>query len=335
MKTLIVNLGSTSKRYAVYSKNKQIFNIHLKNNKNFSIKKILRNNKEIKAIGIRVISPGVYFQKTRIVNKEYMKKLEDSLHMAPLHIKTTLEEIKILQKQFPNAKIIGVSDSEFHSTLPEKAKLYAIPQKDSHKFQIYRYGYHGISIKSILSKIKSKYKKIHSKIIVCHLGGGSSITAIKNGKSIETSMGFTPLEGLPMVTRSGNIDFSAALYLAKSKSISMKKLEEYLNTKSGLLGLSEASGDMEKLIVLARSNGKAKLALDKFIYETKKYIGAYVAILGGTDLLVFTGAIGENATKIRRLILKDMKHLEIKESKVIHTNEIEEIFRKTTKLIRS
>ena len=225
METLIVNLGSTSKRYAIYYKNNKILDIHTKNN-NDPIKKILKYNKEIKAIGIRVVSPGVYFQKTRIINKEYMKKLEGSLSMAPLHIRPTLEEIKILKKQFPNAKIIGVSDSEFHSTLPEKAKLYAISQKDSHEFQIYRYGYHGISIKSVLSKIKLEYKKIPSKIIVCHLGGGSSITAIKNGKSIETSMGFTPLEGLPMATRSGNIDFSAALYLAKSKSMSIEKIEE-------------------------------------------------------------------------------------------------------------
>ncbi len=333
IKYLIVNVGSTSKRYAVYSEKKEVLNIHFRTNKNLpEIWQILKSKKidseEIKFIGVRVVSPGIYFQKTKIVDAVYIKKLEDSFEMAPLHIGPTLEEIKKLQKEFPKAKIIGVSDSAFHATMPEKARLYAIPKNDSDYFEIYRYGYHGISMQSVLNQIK--YKKIPSKIIVCHLGGGSSITAIKNGKSAETSMGFTPLEGLPMATRSGNIDIGAALYVAKSKKISIEKLEEYLNIKSGFLGLSGISEDMKKLRSLARhGNKKAKLTVEKYVYEIQKYIGAYAAILGGIDLLIFTGAIGENSSMIRGLVVKDLKHLGIIGSKikVIHTNEMEEIYK--------
>jgi len=338
-KYLIVNVGSTSKRYAVYFRNKAVFNIHFKTNSGLPkisdiLKKnnVIKNEGEITKIGIRVVSPGIYFQRTRIIDKTYLKMLEQSVAMAPLHIKPTFEEIKKLQKQFPNVKIIGVSDSSFHSTMPEIARLYAIPLSDSKKFQIYRYGYHGISISSVISQIKSKYKKIPSKIIVCHLGGGSSITAVKNGKSVETSMGFTPLEGLPMSTRSGNIDFNAGLYILKSKKIT--RIEGYLNEKSGFLGISEISDSMDKLIKLSKSgNKKAELAVDKFVYEIEKYIGAYTAVLGGVDLLVFTGAIGENSHFIRKLIIKKLKFLGIEGLKilVLHTNEEEEIFKEIIK----
>ncbi len=338
-KYLIVNVGSTSRRYAVYCRGSAVFNIHFKTNKGMlqisellKRRGIIKNNFEISKIGIRVVSPGIYFQKNRIIDGNYLKKLEYATDMAPLHIKPTLEEIKVLQKQFPNSKIIGVSDSSFHSTLPEVAKLYAIPLRDSKRLQIYRYGYHGISISSVISQIKSRYKKIPPRIIVCHLGGGSSITAVKNGKSIETSMGFTPLEGLPMSTRAGSIDFNAAIYISKSKIT--RRIDKYLNEKSGFLGMSEISESMEKLSVLAKSgNKKAKLAVDKFVYEIKKYIGAYAAVLGGIDLLVFTGAIGENAYWARKLITRDLKIFGIKSPKIIvvHTNEEEEIFREILK----
>ncbi len=338
-KYLIVNVGSTSKRYAVYFRNKSVFNIHFKTNSGLPkisdvLKKnnVIKNGVEITKIAVRVVSPGLYFQQNRIIDKDYLRMLGKSVSMAPLHIRPTFEEIKELQKQFPSSMIIGVSDSRFHSTLPEIAKLYAIPIRDSRRLQIYRYGYHGISVSSVISQIKSKYKKIPSRIIVCHLGGGSSITAVKNGKSVETSMGFTPLEGLPMSTRSGNIDFNAGLYILKSKKIT--SIEEYLNEKSGFLGISEISDSMDKLTKLSKSgNKKASLAVDKFVYEVEKYIGAYAAVLGGVDFLVFTGAIGENSHFIRNLIIKKFKFLGIKNQNilVLHTNEEEEIFREIIK----
>lgn len=325
-KYLIVNAGSTSKRYSLYSNKKELFTKHIESTKLQPIKKIIKTKDKIDGIGIRVVSPGVFFLKNRIIDENYLKKLKNSLHMAPLHIKPTLEEIRHLKKEFPNTPIVGVSDSEFHKTLPLVSKFYSIPSKETHNLQLYRYGYHGISIKSVLSKLK----KIPKRTIVCHLGGGSSITAIKEGKSIDTSMGFTPLEGLPMTTRIGNIDPGALIYLTKKLLLTPYRLEEYLNKKCGFLGVSGVSKDPRDLLKIEKTNKRAKLAMEMFVYNIKKYIGAYTAILGGLDLLIFTGAIGESSPKIRKRVLKDMK---IKSYKIIKTNEKEIIYKETKRIL--
>ncbi|MBS3168725.1 acetate/propionate family kinase [Candidatus Woesearchaeota archaeon] len=354
-RVLIINIGSTSKKYALYSdkmlctitlnndltgyyKSKQTTKLKINSKEykysiNFIINFLVNSNlikskDEINKIVIRIVSPGIYFQKNRLIDKEFISKLKIAKSMAPLHISPTLEEIKLLKKEFPRTKLIAISDSAFHSTLPDVAKYYAIPKNHSDYLQIYRYGYHGISIKSVLEKIKGK---LPDKIIICHLGGGSSITAIKNGKSIDTSMGFTPLEGIPMGSRSGNLDPSIIIYLLKNISSNPNKLDILINQESGLLGLSQYSSSLKDLI--KNSNFKSsKLAIDKFVYEIKKYIGSYYSILGDLDLLIFTGAIGYNSEKIRNLICKDLPYLNKVKIIFIETNELEQMFKESNNI---
>jgi len=314
---LIVNVGSTSKKYTLYyGENKSLnFNItedekHFKNSSKyifFTLKKkgLIKSHEDIYIIGFRIVAPGVYFLENRVIDSNYIQRLKLSSEMAPLHIKPTLNEIQSLRKIFTKTKFIGVSDSVFHKNTPNVAKLYAIPSNETSKLQIYRYGYHGISIQSVLRK----FTNLPKKVIVCHLGGGCSITAVKNSRSLDTSMGFTPLEGVTMSTRVGNIDAGALIYLNKKLKLSPDKLEEYLNTKCGLLGLSGASSNLKKILEL--NNLKSNIAVDHFVYSIKKYIGSYYAALNGLDLLIFTGAIGEHSHKIRSLICKNLESLGI------------------------
>ncbi len=255
-KNLIVNIGSTSKKYAVYIGSKEIFKLNLESSNEYisklifgkekiikniskfdftnSIKylkkqlldfQIINSSKDISNIAIRVVCPGSYFLKNRKINLDYITKLNDFKDSAPLHIIPTLNEIKDLKKIFPETNIFGISDSKFHKTIPLVSRIYALPMDITKKFEIYRYGYHGISIKSIISKLD----KLPAKIIVCHLGGGSSVTALKNGISIASSMGFTPLEGLLGNNRSGDLDPNILLYLSKKLKIKNSKLGEILN----------------------------------------------------------------------------------------------------------
>ncbi|AJF62069.1 TPA: acetate/propionate family kinase [Candidatus Woesearchaeota archaeon] len=333
-KTLIVNIGSTSKKYALYS-DKELIRITLNidldcgykaNGKvsklkagrkeyndsakyvlNLLMKKeLIASKKEIEKIAVRVVSPGNFFQKNRPINREYITKLEESRSMAPLHIEPVLGELKKILKEFRGARIIAVSDSAFHYTLGSAAKYYAIPKKYSDLFGIYRYGYHGISASSVIRHLKSS-SKLPERIIICHLGGGCSITAVKNGKSIDTSMGFSPLEGLYMASRSGDIDPSIVFYLLKK--FSAENLLKMLNSESGLLGVSGKSSSVKELIDLKDS--RSKLAMDMYAYKIKKYIGSYYAALNGLDVLVFTGAVGSGSVKMRRKICQDLAGLGI------------------------
>ena len=341
-KYLVVNTGSASKKYALYSGEVELFKVHFEregggfvatlkigvaeekmtvspadydNSIDFVLgllksKELVANKNEIAAVGVRIVAPGAYFLANKILDQEFLDKLERAREEAPLHINPVIAEIGHLKKALPETAVFGVSDSAFHATMPEHSRRYSLPEKEASKFGIYRYGYHGISMRSVLSKIEKTPGSTPSKVIICHLGGGSTITAVKDGKSIDTSMGFTPLEGLPMGTRIGNIDAGAVIYLAQKLEMSLNELEDYLNSKCGLLGLSGKTPDVRELIELEKNGDKeAALALEAFAYNVKKYIGAYFAALGGLDLLVFTATIGERSFIMRSRICDGLQSL--------------------------
>lgn len=271
---------------------------------------ILVGNPDI--IGVRVVAPGTYFTEHRGIDGEYLAKLETAQELAPLHVTPTLAEIKELRRLFSNTPLVGASDSAFHKTMPEVAHRYALPESLTKEYELYRYGYHGLSFQSATRKLGSLPGGVPSRAVVCHLGSGSSITALLNGKSMDTTMGFTPLEGLPMATRSGSIDPGAIIFLAEKLKLAPRELEKKLNNESGLLGISQLSSDIRELLKAEKKgNESAKLALDLFTYQVRKQIGAMAAILGGIDVLVFTGTIGERSNIMRERIIKGLEFLKI------------------------
>lgn len=274
---------------------------------------IIADKNEISAVGFRIVASGDYFIKTKLIDGEYVKKLTEVQEMAPLHISAALSEIQKFTTLIKGVPFVGVSDSAFHAAMPEKARIYALPIEITRELGIYRFGYHGISVQSVLRIARELIGKIPSRIIVCHLGSGSSITAVKDGKCLDTSMGFTPLEGVVMGTRPGDVDAGALIYLAKKLNLSPGELDEFLNHKCGLLGLSGKTNDVRELIVLSKKGDEnARRALEIFVYRVQKYIGAYFAALGGLDLLIFTAAIGERSAIIRDLICQELEALGVK-----------------------
>ena len=350
-KYLIVNTGSVSAKYAIYDEKSELFFGHFEievgkaiatfysdGNKNKSTttnisdeifnnsldyfiqeaikEKIIENKDDIFSISIRIVSPGTYFQSNRIVDEGFIAKITEEKEEAPRHVPTTLKEINEIKKIFPNTEIVGISDSAFHKNIPDFAKNYAIPKNIAKDLDIYHFGYHGISVKSIVNKLKNK-GQLSEKTIVCHLGGGLSVVALKNGKSFDTSMGYTPLQGPVMSTRVGDIDPVAVMYLGQKLGKDSTELEAYFNDECGLLGLSGGkSSDVRDLLVLeAKADKDAELALQKFVMSIKKYIGAYVAEMGGVDTLIFSGTIGERSYIMRDRICNGLEYLGIKLNK--------------------
>ncbi len=304
---LVLNCGSQSIKYKVFNKRLRVLKekkLSVKNQKAFQ--KILeaelsKLKEKIGVVGHRVVHGGEKFRKPLVITNSNLKELERYNKLAPLHNPFNILGIKISRKVFPKAKQVAVFDTGFFKDLPEKAYTYALPEWLRKKYGFRRFGFHGTSheyaAKEGAKKVKKSFNKL--RIITCHLGGGSSITAINRGKAVDTSMGFTPLEGLMMMTRCGDIDPGIIIQLCKNSS--SKKLDEILNKQSGIKGICNES---EMLDLLKRRDRKAKLALDIFVYRIQKYIGAYFAVLGGCDLLVFTGAIGSGSVKIRSMISK-------------------------------
>ncbi len=262
------------------------------------LKKIL--NKDIKVIGHRVVHGGEDFKKTTLINDNLILKLEKLSRLAPLHNPYNLKGIKICQKLLPSIKQFAIFDTEFYTNLPLVAKRYALPKEILKKHNFIRYGFHGISHEYAGQKAAQILKKDFNKInlITCHLGGGSSITAIKKGKAVDTSMGFTPLEGVPMMTRSGNVD--PGIILELFKYYKYDKINKILNYQSGL----KAICGHDKMLAILKDK-KAKPALDYYIYQIKKYIGSYLSILPNCQAIVYTGTIGYGSVKIRNLISKN------------------------------
>ncbi|MEM2088381.1 MAG: acetate kinase [Thermoproteota archaeon] len=276
--------------------------------------KAIDSLEEIIAVGHRVVHGGDTFFESTVIDEKVLETLRKWAHLAPLHNPPNIAGIEAARSLLPRVLQVAVFDTAFHQTMPETAYLYAIPYELYEKFGIRKYGFHGTSHKYVAYKAAEILGEQIGKlrIITCHLGNGCSITAVKNGRSIDTSMGFTPLEGLVMGTRSGDLDPSIVFYLIE-KGFLPREVEDLLNKKSGLLGLSGISNDIRDLKREAEAgNRKARLALEIFAYRVKKYIGAYVAALGGIDVLVFTGGIGENDPLMRKMICSDMAFLGLK-----------------------
>jgi len=268
---------------------------------------------EIDAVGHRVVHGGEKFTGSVLITDEVLEAIRACADLAPLHNPPNILGIEACQELIPGVPQVAVFDTAFHGTLPEYAYIYAIPYEYYEKYRIRRYGFHGTSHRYVAERAaKMMGRPLEElRLITCHMGSGVSFTAILHGKSIDTSMGFTPLEGLVMGTRCGDIDPAIVFFLMEKEGLSAKEVEEILNKKSGVLGISGISSDTRDIEDAAPHNHRARLTLDIIAYRAKKYIGAYYAILGGLDGLVFTAGIGENSPYIRKSICSGLEHLGI------------------------
>jgi acetate kinase len=275
---------------------------------------VIKNVNEIKAVGHRVVNGGENYKESVLIDNDVKKDIEACIELAPLHNPANLKGILSVEKLIPGVPQVAVFDTSFHQTMPDYAYMYAIPYEYYEKYRIRKYGYHGTSHKFVAAKAaRILGKNIKDlKIITCHLGNGASITAINHGESIDTSMGFTPVDGLIMGTRTGEVDPGVLVYIADKEHLNVTAVNNMINKKSGVFGISQISSDMRDLETAADAgNKKAILALKMYSYKAKKFIGSYMAALNGADLLVFTGGIGENDFNMRKMICSDMENLGI------------------------
>jgi len=338
---LAANPGSASRKYALYKKNKLIASIVFEHDdgqiagvlktKKQTIKldgqidhlsqapeqlvgllkkaKLVRRQSDIARIGLRVVAPSGYFLQDRLLDHASLGRLDDLEPIAPLHIKATLQEAKNLKKHLTDIPIILVSDSAFHADKPDYAWNYAIPLEDADRLEVKRFGYHGISVESVVDKLKAK-NKLLPKMVICHLGSGASITALQKGKSLDNTMGYSPLEGMVMATRAGSIDAVAALVLKRALKYDIDRFEEYLNVSCGLKGVSGSSADIRELLT-SESHGdyRAGLALRMYVYHAQQAIGQMAAVLNGIDGIVFTGTVGARSAIMRERIISKLEFL--------------------------
>ncbi|MBO4323503.1 MAG: acetate kinase [Clostridia bacterium] len=275
----------------------------------------IKSMDEIDAVGHRIVHSGEIFNDSVLLTEENMKKIESLTELAPLHQPANVIGVNACKAIMPNVPMVGVFDTAFHSTMPEKAYIFGIPYEAYTDYKVRRYGFHGTSHRFV-SKEAAKYlgreNDENFKVITMHLGNGSSISAIKGGKSLDTSMSFTPLGGVPMGTRSGDLDPAIVEYLAGKYNMTVGETLTYLNKKSGVMGISGVSSDFRNLSeAAAAGNKRAALALDVFTYSCKKYLGGYAAALGGVDCVVFTAGIGEHDDKVREAIAENMEYMGI------------------------
>ena len=276
---------------------------------------VLTTLEDIEAVGHRVVHGGEEFFCSKLIDDNVIAQIEKCSELAPLHNPANLLGIKAVSEALPGVPQVAVFDTAFHQTMPAYASMYAIPYEYYEKYRIRRYGFHGTSHRYVSEK-GAKFVGLeldNSKIVTCHLGNGSSITAVANGKSIDTSMGFTPLEGVIMGTRCGSMDPSVVTFLQEKEHLSYEEADKVLNKKSGFLGLSGISSDARDLNDAANAGEqRAKLTLKKLVYDVTKYIGAYAAAMNGVDLIVFTGGIGENNSRLRRRVCENFSYLGLK-----------------------
>ncbi len=350
MKILVINSGSSSIKYKLFDMPQEDNSVHgviehiaekgSKVRDHYTgLKIVLGKIKRVDAVGHRVVHGAEKFKKPILINAEVIRKIRQCSCLAPLHNPANLAGIIACKRLLPGIRQVAVFDTAFHQTLPDYAYIYGLPYEYYKRFGIRKYGFHGTSHEYVAHEAARRLKKPIGKlrIIACHLGNGCSIAAVNKGRSIDTSMGFTPLEGLVMGTRCGDIDPALVTYIMHKKKLDIPGIEDILNKASGLKGISGVSNDMRILEKMARQQGgRAELAIDIFIYRIKKYVGAYTAIMAGCDALVFTGGIGENQKRIRNEIYKGaFSHLKKKpEILVIPTNEELMIARKSYKLIK-
>ncbi|AZJ35010.1 acetate kinase [Tenacibaculum singaporense] len=372
MKVLVINSGSSSIKYQLFEMPQQevlcsglierigleVGKVHYKSNDDkveeevaikdhkFGLERVvdllldekvgvISSTDEIKVVGHRVVHGGSTFTKTTKVTEEVKKKIESLFSLAPLHNPANLEGITVSESIFKNAQQVAVFDTAFHQTIPVEAYKYAIPNKFLDEHRIRLYGFHGTSHKYVSEKANEYLQKENSKIITIHLGNGCSITAVKNGKSIDHSLGFGPVTGLIMGTRSGDIDHSLIFYLINNLGYDVDYVNNMLQKESGMLGLTGFSDLRDIEAAAAKGDKNCQLALDMNAYRIKKYIGSYVAAMNGLDAIVFTAGIGENSDVIRRLVCTDMEYLGIEldtEKNAIRAKKLTEIHKETSKV---
>lgn len=276
---------------------------------------VLKSFDDIEAVGHRVVQGADFFNGSAIVNEDVISKIEICCDFAPLHNPAHILGIRAMEKVLPSVPQVVTFDTAYHQTMPDYAYMYALPYEYYTKYHVRRYGAHGTSHQFVAAK-GAKFCGVdleHSKIITCHIGNGSSVTAIKDGKVVDTSMGFTPLEGMIMGTRCGNIDASILPYIMKKENMTPDQATEMMNKKSGFLGLTGVTSDMREMEELAENgNERAKLVLKKLSYDIIKLVGSYVAVLDGVDLIIFTAGIGEHNSHLRRSVCENLTYLGLK-----------------------
>lgn len=348
MKTLVINCGSSSLKYQLIDMNteecmvqglverigiegsvltqkvegrdKYIINTEIKDHKEAiklvlgalidPIQGVIKSMDEISAVGHRVVHGGEKYSDSVLIDDEVLKSIEECIVLAPLHNPPNLIGIEACKELMPNTPMVAVFDTAFHQTMPKHSYICPLPYELYEKYSIRKYGFHGTSHKYVSNKVaKVMGKDIKDlKIVTCHLGNGCSLSAVKNGKSIDTSMGFTPLAGVMMGTRSGSIDPSVISFLIEEHGYKIEEVDELLNKKSGVLGISGVSSDFRDVLAAADSgNERAKLALEIFYYKVRTQIAAYAGAMGGVDVIVFTAGIGENSSITRKEILKGLE----------------------------
>lgn len=336
---LVINIGSSSKKYSLYSEGILLVGAHFERDKEkFEVtydgeetKEISRNiftdslstfynvlkkeghipeERPLSFIGIRVVAPGEFFTEDRLIDGVFLEKLAIAASQDITHIEPLQKELSRVRELFGEVKIVAVSDSSFHKTMPARAKNYALPKSLIKEEGVRRFGYHGISLSGIVGKLSSRPWGLEKKTIICHLGSGASVTAVLEGKSVDTSMGYSPLEGLVMSSRIGNIDVGAVLHLVGKRGVS--DLQKLFYTQSGLLAISGLSDDM-RVLIDAEKEGHvgAHEAIETFAYSIQKYIGMYAAVLGGVDVIVFSGTIGERSFILRERICRNLGWLNV------------------------
>ena len=366
MKILTINAGSSSLKISLFQNKKETTQIIIdginKNRCKFSYKsknkdigqhkkfknheiafkfslelltkyQAIKDLKEIEAVGHRVVHGGEKYNQSIKIDSRVIKTIDKLSNLAPLHNPVNLAAIKIAKKLLPRkTKHIAVFDTSFHQTMPEKAYLYGIPYKLYKKESIRRYGFHGTNHKFVINTAIKNTKKRKSKIVSCHLGNGASITAAVNGKSVDTSMGFTPLEGIIMGTRSGSIDPAISFHLQKNLKLKADQVDKLLNKESGLIGLSEISSDMRDIYEKYKDKDERAIrTIEVLSYQIAKYIGAYSAAMNGLDTIIFTGGLGEKAFYIREKVIAYLEYLNFKIDKIKNKKSKGEYFDEISK----
>lgn len=276
---------------------------------------VIKDLSEIDAVGHRMVHGGEKFNKSVVLTDEVLKTFEECIDLAPLHNPANLKGVKAVSELMPGLPQVGVFDTAFHQTMPAHSYLYAIPYELYEKYGVRRYGFHGTSHRYVSKRVCDflGVNPADKKVITCHIGNGGSIAAVDGGKCVDTSMGLTPLEGLMMGTRSGDIDGGAITFLEKKLGLDADGMSNLLNKKSGVLGITGISSDMREIeSANDEGNERAKLALDMYSYRIKKYVGAYAAAMGGCDIIVFTAGVGENQASMREDVCKNMEYMGVK-----------------------
>ena len=280
---------------------------------------VIKQLDEIKAIGHRIVHGGAKYNKSVIITDEVIKDIEDLIPLAPLHNKAHLMGIRAFIKEIPNALEVACFDTAFHQTIDEERYLYAVPNEWYTKYGIRKYGFHGMSHKYVSERLADILDKKYCNIIVCHLGNGGSVSAVRDGRCVDTSMGFTPNAGIVMGSRSGDIDYSIIPYIMKNTGLSIEEVDTILNKKSGMLGISDISSDFRDIEAkISENDHKAKMAHYLFVNSVVSYIAKYYVELGGADAIAFTAGVGENSAHVRRMILDRLACLGIKIDKELN-----------------